>query len=303
MKNIFKKEDLVNESDDNIILKPHSFVFINDKSSIRSIFFSILFIFLTIVGINIVYNVIFPHNLVMKIGDVKITKEDYETIYNEVLFAQKMDGYNSINLPVDEILELKNNDDIYDIVNIKYVRDFVLLGLKAKELGYEVDKTVYRKEKEQYGELYEYFLLSQSLKNKIKSQDTQMTINEKQSVYTNNKEDFINHEKSTITYKKYYVDENLKPVMDISNIEPITQTYNEFSLENYVANPPKNDSVKSLMTGLYEYYEVIENNIVYYSYNDVKNTIQEEYTTFQTDTILNVYITEMANKHKINIYV
>lgn len=296
-------EAILENDEDSVLMYPHSYARVNHKSVVPSIIFSVVIFILVIIGINLSYNYLFPTNIVMKVGDIVITKDRYDAIYNADILPAKDSVYSSQELSDIDKEEIISMSDYYSRENLYYIKEKILLGLKAKELGYKIDKNKYDNKLEVYGELSEYFLLANSLKNMSSNSSINLSNQEKKSIYKNIKEtDLIDYDKSTITYQKYYTDTNFNPLSN-SQKETFTQTYREFSASNYVKNVPKQDAYYDISNNSYIYYKVLETNEVYYPFKDSEEYIENSYAFFKTNGILDAYILEMENKYPVTIYV
>lgn len=293
---------IIENNENDILMYPHSYLKFKKKSITPSIIVAIVLFVLTFIGIQVVYNILFPSNLVMKIGNIKVTEQDYQKIYESDILPVKeeiLESQGNTDIDVEEKIE---DSDKFSRENLYYIQEKILLGLKAEELGYVVKEDTYNEKQQIYGNLYKYFALANSLESNIMNKSTYLTLAERKEVYNGLKEDLINYSESTVTYQKYYTDSTFQR-LDNNKLETITQSYSDFCTDNYVLNVPTADAYYSVANNMYIYYKIISNNIVYFSYSESTDYVDNAYSKIMTEGMRDAFIAEMAQKYKIKVYI
>lgn len=213
---------------------------------------------------------LYPVNAVMKVGKIIVTKDDYSAITSHLSASAQAEGVSLTNSMFES-----------------YVSERILLGLKAKELGYTIDDDYYSGNYDVYGDLAEYFYLADRLEQYTVSNAIAPTYKEISDFYEENLENFIDYEKSTFTFT--------------INNEKVTMDEKEFN-KNYVITKISEGSFTVEKDG--KSYEIndIEYDYAYEKISDVKKEISDYLQYINGSGKVVNYAAEMASKYPVRMY-
>lgn len=240
------------------------------KKKIGSLILSVVIAIIAICLSIYINFFLYPVNAVMKVGKIVVTKDDYAAITAHLTASAQAEGVSLTNSMFES-----------------YVSERILLGLKAKELGYTIEDDYYSGNYSVYGDLAEYFYLADRLEQYTVSNAIAPTYQEISKYYEENLDNFIDYEKSTFTFT--------------INNEKVTMDEKEFN-KNYVITKISEDSFTVEKDG--NSYEIndIEYNYAYEKIADVKKEISDYLQYINgTGKVIN-YAAEMASEYPVRMY-
>lgn len=240
------------------------------KKKIGSLIIAVVAV-IAVICISIYINFfLYPVNAAMKIGRIIVTKDDYAAITSHLSSSAQADGVSLTNSMFES-----------------YISERILLGLKAKELGYAIEDDFYSGNYNIYGELAEYFYLADRLEQYTINNAIAPTYNEISEFYKNNLDNFIDYEKSTFTFT--------------INNEKVTMDEKEFN-KIYKITKISEDSFTVEKEGkLYEIND-IEYNYIYEDISDVKREVSEYLQYVNGTGEVMQYAAEMESKYPVYMY-
>lgn len=291
-------DDLVLNADDYVLMKPHIYAKLYKKNDFLINIFAIIVTILIIISTNKIYKSIFPDNAI-KIGNIAVTKENFEQIVNNVLIPVQEDIYTTNGMKFN-----KEEYAYYSTQNLDWVAYQVELGLKAKDLGYKIDDRIASEKKEEYGDIYEYLMLADILTEKVYSSYEEPTPEEWKKIYEATKKFvYIDSNSSNLKVNIYEFEDLEEFEQNKSTAEFTTKniSYADFFTEYEILKIPKEDFYIKDKNEESKYYfiELIEDNIEYKPYKEVEKDLKERYKYSMTEGVLDTYVAEMQSKNPV----
>lgn len=218
-----------------------------------------------------VLNYVSPINTALRVGNIKVTNDTYDL--------------------VKTTLEKRNNAITDDEICI-FLSDTIILSEKAKELGITAEESEYKSFINDYGDMSERIVLRNKLNDYLK-ENASVTEEEMKTFYENNKTDYYYNPDCKF---KYYAVQSDSPMPDnYTPNEKDNLQLKEGTLEQLRAygiyKPTKGTfQIKSTEDGIYKYIIIVEGEIEYLPYEQVKDSIKNTLYIQKTEGKINEFI-------------
>lgn len=224
---------------------------------------SLLFGFILLGAFYIYFNLTFvsPINTALKVDNIKVSNQTYDLVMTYMK---------------------SENEEITDEAVSIYLSDTIILSEKAKELGLQVEESDYQDLVSKYGDMAERVALRGKLEEYIKEQAV-VTEEEMKTFYENAKD----YHYIADTHFTFYAVESNKPMpenyqVDTSKMKPQEGTLD--LLRAYGIYEPKEGTFQiESEEGTYKYIIIVDGDIEYIPFEQVKDSIREAIYIQKTD--------------------
>lgn len=253
-------------------------------TSVISLAFS--FLFIVVIYLFFTFKYTSPINTAIRVNDIKVDNETYEIVKKYVLENNKNN--------TDE----KSIDDFIS----KYLVDTIILSEKAKELGLEVLEEDYKDLQKIYGRMAERVALRIKLEEFLKQEAENITEQEMKDFYEENKNEYYIKNSSF----EFYAVQSDKPMPENYQFDTSKLTLTKgtlMQLRTYgIYLPKKGVNVIESDDGIYRYIIIVNGEVEYIPYEEVKERIKEALYIQKTDGQIQEYLQQGYSTYKIDYF-
>lgn len=252
-------------------------------TSVISLAFS--FLFIVVIYLFFTFKYISPINTAIRVNDIKVDNETYEIVKKYVLENNK-----------------NNTDESIDDFISKYLVDTIILSEKAKELGLEVLEEDYKDLQKIYGRMAERVALRIKLEEFLKQEAENITEQEMKDFYEENKNEYYIKNSSF----EFYAVQSDKPMPENYQFDTSKLTLTKgtlMQLRTYgIYLPKKGVNVIESDDGIYRYIIIVNGEVEYIPYEEVKERIKEALYIQKTDGQIQEYLQQGYSTYKIDYF-
>lgn len=252
-------------------------------TSVISLAFS--FLFIVVIYLFFTFKYTSPINTAIRVNDIKVDNETYEIVKKYVLENNK-----------------NNTDESIDDFISKYLVDTIILSEKAKELGLEVLEEDYKDLQKIYGRMAERVALRIKLEEFLKQEAENITEQEMKDFYEENKNEYYIKNSSF----EFYAVQSDKPMPENYQFDTSKLTLTKgtlMQLRTYgIYLPKRGVNVIESDDGIYRYIIIVNGEVEYIPYEEVKERIKEALYIQKTDGQIQEYLQQGYSTYKIDYF-
>lgn len=239
--------------------------------------FSLVLSFVTLAAVYLYFSLTYisPVNTALRVNDIKVDNQTYDQVKAYLSKGNQGDG------------------DIDNMVSM-YLVDTIILSEKAKELGLKVDEKEIEPFAEHYGKMAERVALRTKLEEFLKEEAKNITEEEMRDFYEKMKDDYYAVADSEF---QFYAVQSDMPIPDNYKLDTTRLTLQTATLEElraYGIHLPEKGvhQIESPENDIYQYIIIVDGEVVYLPYEQVKESIRNTLYIQKTDGQIQEYLQE-----------
>lgn len=239
--------------------------------------FSLVLSFVTLAAVYLYFSLTYisPVNTALRVNDIKVDNQTYDQVKAYLSKGSQGDG------GIDNIVSM-------------YLVDTIILSEKAKELGLKVDEKEIEPFAEHYGKMAERVALRTKLEEFLKEEAKNITEEEMRDFYEKMKDDYYVVADSEF---QFYAVQSDMPIPDNYKLDTARLTLQTATLEElraYGIHLPKKGvhQIESPENDIYQYIIIVDGEVVYLPYEQVKESIRNTLYIQKTDGQIQEYLQE-----------